>query len=363
MVPPDAKLLPPLEEVQSLAAFAPLAKLKLPKPSWEYISGGEADTMERNEAAFGSFCIRPRILTDVTTITTKCNLLGRPCSAPLYLSSIAKGGMVSGTEGEAAFVRASVRAEIPFIVPSLSSAPYEKVWAAAPPGQSLPFQFYMLGDEGDSIERLQEALRRGVNAVVVTVDANAPRSGAFRAVTGSLAGAFPSTALTWERLADVKKLLPVDMPLYLKGVQTAEDALTAARIGVQGMIVSNHGGRCCGDARSSLAALEEVAGALREEGLLDTLELLFDGGVRTGRDVLKALCLGANGVGIGRPYYWACGSYGEDGIVAMVDVLSAELRHAMSQAGRPTLESLCPEVLCRMEAPAYSFSPRLKAKL
>jgi len=110
--------------------------------------------------------------------------------------------------------------------------------------------------------------------------------------------------------------VPPGVPLYLKGVQQAEDALAAARLGVRGIVVSNHGGRCCGGARAALASLEEVSAALREEGL--DVELYYDGGVRSGRDALKALCLGARGVGLGRPYYWAASAYGEEGVVALL---------------------------------------------
>lgn len=347
-----------LADLECCSDFETAARRCLPQSSWEYISGGEADTMARNRLDFASLMIRPRVLNDVSSVDIRCTLFGSPYATPFYLSSVAKGGLVAKAQGETVFVRAAARAEAAFIVPSVSSLPLPDIWSAARPGQGLPFQFYLLGDEEDSMRRLREAITLGATAVVVTVDANAPRRGSFSAATQASTGVFPSPKLTWQRLADIRDMLPSNMPLYLKGVQTAEDALQAARLGVQGIIVSNHGGRCCADAWGALSALEDVAGALREAGVLHTMELLFDSGVRSGRDALKALCLGATGVGLGRPYYWAAACYREDGIVALLQLLGEELRHAMAQAGAPALAALGPSLLCRASSELRSLSVR-----
>jgi len=290
----------------------------------------------------------------VSVIDTSCTLFGQACKTPFYLSSVAKGRLVT-KEGEKAFARSAAKAKTTYLVPSVSSTPLKDVWGAAAEGQHLPFQFYLLNDEKHSFEALREALALGASAVVVTVDANAPRMGAFRASTaGSTGGLFPSPSLTWRRLAEIRSLLPAHIPLYLKGVQTAEDAVQAAQMGVQGIIVSNHGGRCCGDSSGCLSALEDVSIGLRAAGWLGdgstpsrTLELFYDSGVRSGRDALKALCLGAQGIGLGRPYYWAAACNGEDGIVFLLDMLTAELQHAMAQAGANTLGMLQPSLLSR----------------
>ena len=158
-------------------------------------------------------------------------------------------------------------------------------------------------------------------------------------------------SFTWSKLTQVRAELPPSVPVYLKGIQTAEDAVRAVQSGVQGIVVSNHGGRACGGCRSALACLEEICGCLKSKNLLGSLEILFDGGVRSGRDIFKALCLGANGVGIGRPYYWASAAYGEEGVVAAVELLRQELQHTMAQAGAPSLELLCPSMLCRAATP------------
>jgi len=357
---------PPLSELCCCDDFEAAAKLCLPESAWDYISGGEADTMSTNRADFGSVVLRPRVLNDVSSIQIDSQLFGVPCRTPFYLSSVAKGALVAGAQGETMFVRAAATAGTVFLAPSASSLPISKTYAAAAPGQSLPFQFYLMGDEEESFELLQEAIALGASSVVVTVDANAPRAGSFARATLSSAGLSPSPRLAWARLAEVRKMMPPEMPLYLKGIQTSEDALQAVKIGVQGIIVSNHGGRCCGDAWGSLSALEDVSGALRDSGVLGKIELLFDSGVRCGRDALKALCLGATGIGLGRPYYWAAACHAEDGIVALLQILADELRHAMAQVGAGSLEALGPALLARrvMYQPLpNSYAVSIKSKL
>ena len=167
------------------------------------------------------------------------------------------------------------------------------------------FQVYVLSEHDACVLPRLEALRRGVGALLVTVDANAPRHGALHRATAGATGVFPEPSFTWQQLEELRGGFPKGVRVYLKGVQSALDALEAARRGFQGLVVSNHGGRACGGALSTLEALEEVAPALRDAGYLGAegqdFEVYFDSGVRSGRDVLKALCLGAKGVGLGRP--------------------------------------------------------------
>eukprot|EP00418_Pyrodinium_bahamense_P081022 CAMPEP_0179069000 /NCGR_PEP_ID=MMETSP0796-20121207/30284_1 /TAXON_ID=73915 /ORGANISM="Pyrodinium bahamense, Strain pbaha01" /LENGTH=366 /DNA_ID=CAMNT_0020766057 /DNA_START=87 /DNA_END=1187 /DNA_ORIENTATION=+ len=337
---------PALDELRTCKDFEKAAHGCLSAMTWDYISGGEADTITANAVEFAALRIRPRVLVDVSSVDVSTSFLGAPRECPFYLSSVAKGGLVAGQEGEAAFVRAAARAGSAYIVPILTSLPYERIWAAAAPSQGLPFQFYLLGDESQSFELLRNALRLGTSAVVVTVDSNAPRAGAFRGNTGSLVGAFPSPSLTWAKLEEVRATVPSGVRMYLKGVQTGEDALQAAKLGLDGLIISNHGGRCCGDAWGSLSALRDVSEVLRAAGFLGRVELLLDSGVRSGRDAMKALCLGACGVGLGRPYYWASACHGEEGVVALLALLTAELQHAMAQAGASRLSELGPQLLC-----------------
>lgn len=342
--------MPSLEAIQACSDFEQVARTVTPAYAWDYIEGGEKDTISLNEAAFETLLIRPHVLADVSSIDLRCSVLGSPCQAPLYLTSIAKGGLVS-QEGEHAFVRAAHRFGVPYIVPTISTTPHEDIFGAAALGQGLPYQFYLLGDNEDSIVKLKTAMRCGCTAVVITVDNNAPRKGALFASTQATSNVFPDPTFTWGRLEEVMALLPPGLPVYFKGIQTAEDAIRAVQKGARGIVVSNHGGRACGGCRSALASLEEVTACLRAKRLLGTIEILFDGGVRCGLDVFKALCLGATGVGVGRPYYWASAAFGEDGVVAALGLLSSELRHTMAQAGAPKLAGLSPLMLCRAATP------------
>eukprot|EP00913_Durusdinium_trenchii_P023075 g21666.t1 len=158
----------------------------------------------------------------------------------------------------------------------------------------------------------------------------------------------------------MRKSFPVGVPVYLKGVQCAEDALMAVELGLQGVVVSNHGGRACGNSIGALEALQEISAALREAGHLgpnSTFELYFDSGVRCAADVVKALCLGARGVGLGRLYYWAAACHGEEGIVQLVERLTFEVRRCMAQLGCRRLSEL--GVACLAKSEGGGFSRRL----
>ncbi len=332
-------------------------------------------------------------------ISTTC--FGQTRPSPFYLSSVAKGGLVSAENKEVAFVRAAHQHGVPYIVPTVSTESHEQIFASAMPGQGLPYQFYLLGDNEGSIRKLQvpkhsnffcnlvfcgklheivdsfrffilgfwislvlfllcahclqkEAIRLGCSSVVVTVDNNAPRKGSLLKATTITSNVFPDPSFSWAQMDKIRSIVPSDIPLFLKGVQTAEDALEAVKFGVQGIIVSNHGGRACGGCRSSFASLEEITCCFRSKGLLGKIEILFDGGVRTGRDAFKALCMGASAIGLGRPYYWASAGYGEAGIIRLLRMLDEELLHTMAQAGSPTLKMLNPSSLCRRCTP---YSP------
>ena len=192
---------PGVGEVGSCEEFEEAARLSLGEVARDYIFGGEADTIEHNRGHFASLQLRPRVLMDVSAVDTSCSLFGAPCRVPFYLSSVAQGKLVSSS-GEATFVRAAAKGSAAYIVPFFSSVSYDEVWGAAAPGQRLPFQLYLVADEPETFRRLRLALDHGASAVVVTVDANAPRQGAFANSTMSTVGAFPSPKLTWARLED-----------------------------------------------------------------------------------------------------------------------------------------------------------------
>lgn len=161
---------------------------------------------------------------------------------------------------------------------------------------------------------------------------------------GSYANRDP--ALNWSDIAWFRN--QTSIPIVIKGVQTADDAIMAAKAGAAAVVLSNHGGRNCDTSRSGIEVLPEVIAALKEEGLRDHLEVWVDGGVRRGTDVLKAIAIGADAVGLGKPAVFSMSAYGEDGIVKMMEILKDELVKCMRLTGAPTLADLNPRLVnCR----------------
>ena len=146
-----------------------------------------AQVIELNKAAFATLLIRQRVLMDVSRVKLECTALGMQCAVPMYLSPIAKGGLVA--EDETTFVRAAHRARVPYVVPTVSTASLAHIYKAA--HHALPFQFYLLGDNRDSLQKLADAVALGCSAVVITVDANAPRKGSLLSSTQATSGVSP----------------------------------------------------------------------------------------------------------------------------------------------------------------------------
>lgn len=214
---------PELSEIESICEFEKVAQAVTPAFAWQYIAGGESDTMACNRNAFDLLKIRQRVLQNVLSVNLKCSVLGQRSSSPLYLSSIAKGGLVA--KDERTFVGAAYQAGVPYIVPTVGTAENKDIFGSAAPDQRLAYQFYLLGNNKGSMIKLQEAVRLGCSAVVITVDNNAPRQGALLSSTQETSNVFPDPRFTWDILEEVMETLPCGMPVYLKGVQTAEDAL------------------------------------------------------------------------------------------------------------------------------------------
>lgn len=366
----------------SAAAFEDLGRAALEANEAEaaraatgFLDGGEADTMARNRSAFDQYLVRPRVLVAASEVQTTWasssaapGLFGRSASAskmPMYLSPIAASGAFMA-EGEAGMAKAAAKANFGYVVPTFAFQSLDSIFSSAE--GPLAYQFYLIhGQKERSFELLREALGHGATAVVVTVDVNAPRWGALNQLSNAVVGKKPTHDFTWDTLEEVRQAVDGRVPIFLKGIQTVEDAEEAVKRGITRFIVSNHGGRACGGARAALHSLEEIAGYFRAKGMLVTakgrpvpedgmqVEMLYDSGVRSGRDVFRALCLGASAVGIGRLYMWASAAGAEDGVVALMDVLQRELQHCMAQAGCTSLEDCQPERLCRSDAPWRSL--------
>ncbi|MBY8889061.1 alpha-hydroxy-acid oxidizing protein [Streptomyces sp. PTM05] len=365
----------------TIEEYAPLARARLPEATWHYFEGGAGteSTVEANRAAFRRVRIRPRVLSDVSHCDTSTTILGEPASAPLGVAPMAYHELAC-EEGEVATVRAAGELRVPTVVGIFASRSFERIAEHATGPVWL--QLYWLHRRGVLERVVRRAEDAGFRALVLTVDT--PRLGrrlrearhGFHLpphitapnldgeVTGFLhehedgssalsrhADAFIDPSLNWSDLDWLRSR--TRLPIVLKGVLSAADAARAADLGVDALIVSNHGGRQLDGASATLDALPDVVRAVAGR-----CPVFLDGGVRGGTDVLKALAAGARAVFVGRPVLWGLAAAGEAGARDVLTLLRDELEDAMALAGCPSLDSLTPDLLDRgaaAVAPAASY--------
>lgn len=321
---------------------------------------GSEETIRANLEAFRRRRIVPRMLRDVAARDLSATVLGTPMPAPLMLAPIGVQKVLH-PDGELASARAAGALGVPIVASTASHYSLEEIAEANGDGPRW-FQLYWPNDPSLLRSFVERAERAGYRAIVVTVDAFVPgwkprdlqqawlpflegsgnanymrdpvfRAGLVRtpeedlgAATGHYLGVLSNPSLRWDDLGALREL--TSLPILVKGIQHAEDARKAARRGVDGIIVSNHGGRQVDGAIGSLDALPAIAEAVRGE-----LAILFDSGVRGGADVLKALALGADAVLLGRPYVWGLALDGQAGVEAVLKMVLAELDLTMALCG------------------------------
>jgi isopentenyl diphosphate isomerase/L-lactate dehydrogenase-like FMN-dependent dehydrogenase len=335
-------------ELLNVADFERDAERRLEPGAFGYFAGGSGDerTLRANVEAFSRWHLRPRVLVDVGAVTTETTVLGREVSMPLLVAPTAFQRLAH-PDGELATARAAAAAATVMCQSSLSSVTPAEV-ASAAPGARLWFQLYWSTDRGFTAELLAAVAEAGFEAVVLTVDfpvagrrerdlraafalpddlpvPNIPvalQRPDFHAALGQIVDA----TLTWHDLEWLRETC--SLPVLVKGVLTSEDALLAADHGTAGVIVSNHGGRQLDGAAASLDALPEVV-----EEVGDRVEILLDGGIRRGGDVLKALALGARAVLAGRAVVWGLAVEGEAGVTHVLELLRSEIALALTQLG------------------------------
>lgn len=313
-----------------------LAEETLDANAHAYFAGGAGDevTMRENLAAFERRKLRPRVLVDVTAVTTRTTVLGTEIALPIMIAPLALQRMAH-PEGEVATARAAAAAGTVMCLSTAATARPAEIAAAAPGGMRW-FQVYVFDDRSLTEELIAEAVENTFSALVLTVDT--PYLGRrerdlridFKVpehltMSGDLFGEGFDTTLSWR---DLDWLAGFGLPVVVKGILTAEDARLACEHGAAAIVVSNHGGRQLDGVPATLDALEEVVAAVDGRA-----EVFLDGGIRRGTDVLKALALGARATLIGRAMLWGLAARGEEGVADVLRLLRDEVELGLALLG------------------------------
>lgn len=370
------------------ADFEPSARRRLPRFLYDYIAGGALgeETLQRNRADLAAVHIRQRVLCDVSRVDLSTRLFGRDVALPIALAPVGLTGMYA-RRGEVQAAIAAQSRGIPFTLSTVSVCPLEEVTGM---NESLWFQLYAIRDRGFMRALIERARHAGARALVFTVDMPVPgprrrdaHSGMsgryatarryFQAMAhprwawdvgirgrphllGNVAPVLESAtgledfmgwlasnfdpAIKWEDIEWIRECW--DGPLLIKGILDPDDARAAARIGADGIIVSNHGGRQLDGAASTARALPSVRDAVGEE-----ITILADGGIRSGLDVVRMLALGADSVLLGRAWVYALAAQGQRGVERLLDMLTVEMRTILALGGVSSLREVSSEMIDR----------------
>jgi 4-hydroxymandelate oxidase len=357
-------VLPPLTQIPpdvvAVADYEPLARERMSPAAWAYFSGGVGDelTLQANSAAYARRLLHPRVLADLRGGHTRVTLLGRTFEHPILLAPVAYQKMAH-PEGERATMLGASAMKAGMIVSTQSTVLLEDLAreAQAP----LWFQLYVQRDRALTQSLVARAEAAGFEAIVVTADApvlgprNREQRSGFRLMPGveavnlrgqpaaatrhlaAGASVFTSGLLevapTWTDIAWLRSI--TRLPVLLKGIMSAEDAARAVQEGVAGIVVSNHGGRTLDTLPATLDVLPRIAAQVAGR-----VPILFDGGIRRGTDILKALALGASAVLVGRPYLYGLAAAGAPGVAHVINILRTELEFAMVLTGRATVAEI-----------------------
>lgn len=357
-----ASAAPPVtaKEVLSVMDFEPLAHKALPPAHWGYMATGVDDdvTLRTNREAFQHYQLRARRLVDVSKADLKTNVFGVSWNMPVYVSAVGSQRAFY-RDGELATARAAKAKNVIQMLSTVTSTPVEDVSKAL--GTPPWYQLYMPSTWDDTekmVKRVEDAgcpvlawtidllagrntetgtrFMRIDNRDCVTCHATSPKANDItrrnqgKPMFEGLSGNMNPPGATWAYVDRLKKL--TKMKLVLKGIDTPEDALLAREHGVDGVVVSNHGGRATETGRGTIDILPEVVDAVGAQ-----IPVFVDGGFRRGTDVYKALAIGARAVGIGRPYIYGLSAFGQEGVERVLDIYRAELSLVMRQCGTPTV--------------------------
>jgi len=360
------------------------AQRRLPRVVFDYIDGGAEDewTLRANSLAFEAVTFRPRCAVAVPSCDLRTVVLGTSLSMPLILAPVGSCRLMY-PRGEEAAARAAGRAGIICTLSTLSGCRLEDVANAS--GGPVWYQLYLVGGRDCAVAAIERARKAGYSALVVTIDTPVAglrerdlRNGAKELLSGKLGAMLPfvnqlltkprwlaafladgglmrfenvvipgkgpmlyadvtaaleQSVVTWEDLKWIRAAW--NGPVVIKGVHTREDALRAVDEGADALVVSNHGGRQLDRVAPSLEILPEIVASVG-----DRIEVLFDGGVRRGSDIVKALCLGARAVMVGRAYAYGLGAAGDAGVARAIEILRADLIRTLKLLGCPSIAAL-----------------------
>lgn len=363
------------------------AKSRLPGAAWAYYHSAtdSLGALQNNQDDWRKVMLRPRVMRNVRRIDSTSSLMGRKLKFPFFIAPAARAALAH-EDGEKCLARAAAKAGIGYCVSSFASIPHDEIadaYKQASDGSmgGLWFQLYVANDKPTTLERIEKAKRFGYQALVITVDSavgskreederyliqmNQESSTTFfiaqagpGSQTDEIEGPIPlrgvhSSIFNWEDLPWIRQAWGNAGPIALKGIQTAEDAALAVQYGIKSIYLSNHGGRQCDDAPSSLHTLIEIRRFYPR--LFEQAEFFLDGSVRRGSDIVKALCLGASAVGMGRPFMYSV-SMGDEGVAKVIKsklrcqnsssveltypVISEELETSMRLIGATSLSRL-----------------------
>lgn len=361
--------LPALGTVLNLDDFERIAESILSDQAWAYYSSAADDevTIAQNRASFQRIVFRPRILRAIGEVDSSVKLItskgdGYTSSLPLYISPAAMAKL-GHPDGELNLTRGAGKADIIQGISANASVGLDEMLNVRKEGQPVIYQLYVNKDRAASERILKKIEERGCSAVMLTVDApvmgkrerdmrckgeevemgvdhgkdvKAKGGGVAQAISGYI-----DPNMTWDDIKWFRKTCK--LPLYLKGIQTVEDVELAVKHGVEGVVLSNHGGRSLEYAPAALDVLVELR--QRRPDLFDKIEVFMDGGVRRGTDVLKAVALGAKAVGLGRPFLYAQSGYGEAGVTRAIQIMEDEIHRGMRLLGVTSLDQLTPEMI------------------
>ncbi|ETO30601.1 mitochondrial cytochrome b2 [Reticulomyxa filosa] len=353
---------PELDKFINVYDFEKYAPLKMTKQGLAYYSSGKGVIF------FKIVNQNIKIKVDVTTVDMRTKILGFESSCPIYLSATALGKLAHD-DGELAIARAAYNSGVIQMIPTLGSYSLEEICNARvdKTSQVQFFQLYVNANRELTRKLVKTAEAHGCKALFITVDApqlarrerdmrfkvntnpanvqsnQSSSNGSTQQGFSKALSSFIDPSLQWKDIAWFQSI--TNMKIVLKGIQCAEDALLAVKHGVDGIVLSNHGGRQLDTSRSSIEVLVEVMDALKRARVDDRIEVYVDGGIRRGTDIFKALALGAKAVGIGRPMLWGLACHGQPGVQKVIDLLKAELESTMRLMGTPTLAAIRKDML------------------